>query len=256
MIRGFFAAALAFATIDATAVVVARWPAEEARQGVAVDATAFYAIDATAIGKYDKETGRKLAEWRARPGDPFIHLDSGVVVGIELVCAHSNFPAVPMHSTIEVFDVTTLEHVRTQDLGTGRGSATWVDFHEGAWWGAFAQYSARGGEAGKGSDQTRLRRFDRQWREQQSWAYPPELVAKWGGMSNSGGVWRRGRLYSTGHDAPELYVLEVPPGGGVLKLVSTIGIESAGQGIALDPTSELLYSIQRGKREVIVSRLP
>jgi asparagine synthase (glutamine-hydrolysing) len=31
------------------AVVVARWPTDEARQGVAVDATAFYAIDDTAI---------------------------------------------------------------------------------------------------------------------------------------------------------------------------------------------------------------
>ena len=85
---------------------------------MAVDATAFYAIDDTAIGKYDKGTGRKVAAWRAAPDQPFIHLNSGVVVGGELVCAHSNYPALPMHSTIEVFDTATLAHVRTRDLGT------------------------------------------------------------------------------------------------------------------------------------------
>jgi hypothetical protein len=249
------AAAVALTTLDG-AVVVGRWPADEARQGVAVDATAFYAIDATAIGKYDKHTGRKLAAWRAAPGEAFVHFNGGVVVGSELACAHSNFPAVPMHSTIEVFDATTLRHVRTHDLGNGRGSATWVDFHDGAWWVAFAHYSGRGGEPGKGSDQTTLRRFDREWREQASWTYPPELVAKWGGMSNSGGVWRRDRLYTTGHDAPELYVLEVPPGGGVLKLAATIAVESPGQGVAHDPTSDLLYSIRRATKEVIASRVP
>ncbi len=256
MTREWLAAALAVVSLDATAVTVGRWPAEEARQGVAVDAAAFYAIDATAIGKYEKTTGRKLAEWRAAASEPFVHLDGCVVTDSELVCAHSNYPAVPMHSTIEVFDTATLRHVRRRDLGTGRGSATWVDRHDGAWWVAFAHYSARGGEAGKGSDQTRLRRFDREWREQASWSYPPELVAKWGGMSNSGGVWRGGRLYTTGHDAPELYVLDVPPGGGVLKLVSTIAVESAGQGIALDPSRGLLYSIQRATKEVLASRLP
>ncbi len=146
--------------------------------------------------------------------------------------------------------------MRTRDLGTGRGSATWIDFHDGAWWVAFAHYSARGGEPGKGSELTTLRRFDEEWREQGSWTYPSEVVAKWGGMSNSGGVWHAGRLYTTGHDEPALYVLEVPPAGGVLKLVATVAIESAGQGIALDPASGLLYSIQRATKEVIASRLP
>lgn len=250
------AAAIATASPTASAVVVARWPADEARQGVAVDAAAFYAIDATAIGKYDKATGRKLAAWKAEPGQPFVHLDGGVIVGDALVCAHSNYPGVPMRSTIELFDAVTLRHRRTHDLGTGRGSATWVDFHDGAWWVAFAHYTARGGEPGKGSGRTTLRRFDAEWRETASWTYPAELVAKWGGMSNSGGVWRGDRLYTTGHDARELYVLAVPAGGGVLQLESVIGVASPGQGIALDPASGLLYSIDRARREVIVSRLP
>jgi hypothetical protein len=256
MVRWLLAATVAFAGPAATASVVARWPAAEARQGVAVDATAFYAIDGTAIGKYDKQTGRKLATWRAAAAEPFVHLDSGVIVGGELVCAHSNFPALPMRSTIELFDAATLQHLRTHDLGTGRGSATWVDFHDGAWWVAFAHYAGRGGEPGRGPEETRLRRFDAEWRETASWTYPAELVAKWGEMSNSGGVWRGDRLYTTGHDARELYVLAVPPGGGVLKLESVIAVESPGQGIAIDPGSGLLYSIHRARREVIVSRLP
>jgi hypothetical protein len=238
------------------AVVVERWPAAEARQGVAVDASAFYAIDSTAIGKYDKATGRKLAEWRAAAGEAFVHLNGAVVVGRELVCAHSNYPGLPMWSSIEIFDATSLKHVGRRDLGVGRGSATWIDFHDGAWWVAFAHYSGRGGEPGRGSEHTTLRRFDAEWRENGSWAYPAAVVASWHGMSNSGGVWHGRRLYATGHDEPRLYVLEVPPTGGVLELIGTIAIESAGQGIAFDPASGLLYSIQRATKEVIVSRLP
>jgi hypothetical protein len=243
------------ATVHA-ATVVQRWPADEARQGVAVDAAAFYAIDDRAIGKYDKATGRKLAEWRAERGDGVIHLNSGVVVDGELLCAHSNYPAVPMRSSIEVFDAATLRRLRRQDLGTGRGSATWVDRHDRSWWVGMAHYSGRGGERGRGSEHTTLRQFDLGWNERAAWRFPAAVVARWGAMSNSGGVWRGRRLYTTGHDEPRVYVLELPASGDVLRLVETIAIESAGQGIALDGGGELLYSVQRDARRVIVSRLP
>jgi hypothetical protein len=238
------------------AIVVDRWPAEEARQGVAVDRVAFYAIDDRAIGKYDRATGRKLAAWRAAPGDAFVHLNGGVVVGDELVCAHSNYPDLPMRSSIETFDAATLRHRRTRDLGSGRGSATWVDFHDGRWWVGMAHYSRRGGERGRGSEHTTLRELDADWREVRSWRYPQAVVASWDGMSNSGGVWRGARLYTTGHDEPRVYVLELPASGDVLTLVGTIAIESAGQGLALDGRSDLLYSVQRATRQVIVSRVP
>lgn len=238
------------------AVVVRRWPAAEAKQGVAVDPSAFYAIASAAIGKYDKHTGRKIREWTADDGGPIVHLNSGVVVGDELFCAHSNFPAVPMRSSIEVFSTATLAHVRGYDLGTGQGSATWVDFHDGAWWVAFGQYSGKGGELGKGSEDTTLRRYDAGWRELGAWTYPPQVVAKWRGKSNSGGIWLGQRLYTTGHSAKELFVLELPRSGSMLKLVATVKMESAGQGVAFDPAAELLYSIQRSTKEVIASRLP
>jgi len=242
---------------ERAATLVSRWPAPEARQGVAVDATAFYAIDNRAIGKYDKASGKKILEWTAGPDEPFVHMNGGIVIGDELLCPHSNYPSVPMVSSIEVFDTATLRHKRTQSLGVGRGSITWLDFHQGSWWVAFAHYTMRGGEPGKGSEMTTLRRFDAEWREQESWSFPPEVVGKWAGMSSSGGVWGPDdRLYTTGHDEPEVYVLAVPPGGGILRLVSVVRMESAGQGIAYDPASSRLYSIQRATREVLASTLP
>ena len=253
MMRTLFAAA---AVVALQAAVVERWPAEEARQGVAVDRAAFYAIDDRAIGKYDRATGRKLGAWRAPSGDAFVHLNSGVVVDGELVCAHSNYPAVPMRSSIEIFDAATLRHRRTRDLGGGRGSATWVDFHDGHWWVGMAHYTRRGGERGRGSEHTTVRQLDTEWREVRSWRYPAAVVASWGGMSNSGGVWRGPRLYTTGHDEPRVYVLELPSSGDVLTLVGTLAIESKGQGIALDEGADLFYSVQRETRQVIVSRVP
>lgn len=242
---------------EQAATLVGRWPAAEARQGVAVDATAFYAIDNRTIGKYDKASGKKIAEWKAGPDDPFIHMNGGVIIGDELLCPHSNYPATPMVSSIEVFDATTLRHKRSQALGEGRGSITWLDFHDGSWWVAFAHYTLNGGEPGKGSEMTTLRRFDADWRGQESWSFPPEVVGKWAGMSSSGGVWGPDdRLYTTGHDEPEIYVLDVPPGGGTLRLVSVVRVESAGQGIAFDRSSGRFYSIQRATREVLASTLP
>ena len=76
-------------------------------------------------------------------------------------------------------------------------------------------------------------------------------------MSSSGGTWVAGQgLYTTGYDARELYVLDLPVSGHELTLKAIVRFESAGQGIAIDRSDRLLYSIQRGTREVIVSKLP
>ena len=48
-----------------TSEVVRRLPAQEARQGVAVDERHLYAITNSKIGKYDKATGAKVGEWTA-----------------------------------------------------------------------------------------------------------------------------------------------------------------------------------------------
>ena len=68
---------------------VRTWKTTEANQGVAVDAEHFYAIDDRALGKYEKATGRKVGEWRAPAGSPVKHLNSGVVVGGQLLVVKS-----------------------------------------------------------------------------------------------------------------------------------------------------------------------
>lgn len=237
------------------ATVVRRFDAAEANQAVAVDSAHFYAIGNSAIGKYEKGTGRRVAGWKDESGQ-ISHLNSGIVVGSELYCAHSNYPETPMVSSLEVFETGAMKHVRSTPLPPGIGSATWVDRADGAWWVTFANYAGEGGEAGRGPERTTLVKFDSQWRQQGSWTFPPAVVSKWGGMSSSGGVWVQGRgLFTTGHDAPELYVLHLPASGTQLILREIVPFESHGQGIAIDPTDRLLYSIQRRTRQVLVSKL-
>jgi hypothetical protein len=237
--------------------VVRRFRALEAYQGVAVDDRFFYAIGAVTIGKYEKLTGRRAGGWREESGGPISHLNSGVVFGHELYCAHSNYPATPMASSIEVFDTERMAHIRSFPLPSGFGSATWVDYGDGSWWVTFANYSGKGGEPNRGSEATRLVRFTDAWHRQDTLAFPADVISRWRKMSSSGGTLAtRGVFYTTGHDAPELYVVEVPSAGHELILRAIIPIESEGQGIAIDRAEGVLYSIQRRTGEVLVSVLP
>ena len=243
----------------ARAETVRRYAAPEARQAVAVDASHFYAITNREIAKYDRTTGARVAHWRGADDGPFIHLNSGVVIDGRLYCAHSNYPGLPMVSSVEVFDTQSLQPVGSIPLGIAQGSATYVDRFDDAWWVGYAHYAGRGGEPGRGSEYTTLVRYDDEWRQTGAFAFPAEVVAQWDGMSSSGGFWRRsdGLLYTTPHHTPVLHVLRRPSAGARLELVRTISIESEGQGIALDPTdASLIWSIQRRTGEVLVSRLP
>ena len=239
------------------AEVVRRWKAPEATQGVAVDARHFYAVANSRIAKYDKATGRKLAEWvgdRAR----FPHINSCEIIGRELVCANSNFPETPMTSSVEIFDPSKMVHLRTVSLGQQVGSLTWVDRKDGVWWAAFANYDGKGGEPGRGHPYTQLVQFDDQWRRLQGWSFPLSVTERFRPMSSSGGGFGPdGRLYVTGHDHPELYVLELPKGGSKLDHVATIAAAIEGQAVTFDRSEPgVLYGISRPNREVVVLRLP
>jgi len=51
--------------------------------------------------------------------------------------------------------------------------------------------------------------------------------------------------------------MEAPPGGGVLKLVATVGIPVPGQAIVFDPSqSGVMFGVNRAAREVVGFRLP
>lgn len=241
----------------AAAQTLSHLPAPEANQGVAADGTYVYAVGNSEIGKYDRATGQKVAEWKGDPAT-FPHLNSCAVIARELVCASSNYPATPMSSTVEVFDPELMVHRRSIPMGKQPGSLTWVDRKDGAWWAGFANYDAKGGEPGRDHRFTTVLRFDDRWRVTGAWMFPPSVLERFKPKSSSGGVWGAdGRLYVTGHDRPEVYVLAIPRRGNELTHVATIPIEAQGQAIAIDPSRPgVLYGISREKREVLEMQLP
>ena len=110
---------IALALLTAAAPVALRIPAEEANQGVASDGTYVYAIDNDRIGKYEIATGKRIAGWQGER-TLFPHMNSCTVVKHELVCAASNYPAVPQTSAVEIFDTRTLRHLRSVSLPRNR----------------------------------------------------------------------------------------------------------------------------------------
>lgn len=233
-------------------MVVRAWPAKEANQGVAVDAEHFYVIDDKALGKYEKATGRKVAAWQAPKGSGVIHMNAGVVVGGVLIVAHSNFPAKPDRDTLEYFDVATLRPTGRKEFVDPPGSLTWAVPDGDGWLVCFAHYASNSDPA-----RSRLVRYDAAWRRLAEWSFPPELVARFGRYSSSGGgLGPDGAVWVSGHDAKELYRLRLPAGGGVARWEGTVAFASAGQAFAWDPARpQELYSIQRKTKEVIVSSL-
>jgi hypothetical protein len=251
------AAALRAAAPTMRCEEVRRIPAPEANQAVAADDEFLYAIGNHAIGKYDKKTGKRVASWECENGKPLIHLDSGIIREGVLHCAHSNYPGVPMLSSIETWDVRTMRHTGSYSFGIFTGSATWMDMRAGYRYVTFAHYKGNGDEPGRDPRWTSLIQFDGDWRQRQAWAYPEEVVSRLGVMSLSGGVFAPdGRLYCTGHDNAELYVLRFPEGGSVLIVDEIVPTMIHGQGIALDPLDPTaLYGIDRPGKQIIVARL-
>lgn len=235
-----------------------RWRPRGANQGVAVDRDHFYGIGNFIVGKYDKRTGERVGEWIGLRGGPIIHLNGGLVQDGLLVLSHSNFPQLPMASSVEYFDPVTVRPVRSVSLGLRHGSLTWAERREGEWWACFAHYNDQGFESGKDQRWTHVGRFDDRWQMLESWLFPPQVVATWGKSSCSGGSWGPdGLLYVTGHDAKELYVLRLPRLGSVLEYVTTIDVPFEGQSWAWDPAEpRVIYGIIRRTREVVVARIP
>ena len=233
-------------------VVVRRYAAPDARQGVAVDAEHFYAISNRSIERYERGSGALVRRWQGSKDGPVVHLNSGIVLDGVLYCAHSNYPNVPMDSSIESFEAKTLRHLDSRTLQDAPGSATWVDRHSGYWWVNYAHYAGRGGVRGKGPEATTLVRYDDDWTPRGQWHFPASVVERFGRFSSSGGAWGPdGRLYVTGHDASEVYAMQLPESGSVLQLVAVLPAPIAGQGIAFAPQRpSTLWGIVKNLREV------
>jgi hypothetical protein len=248
------------------ATLLATYDAFDANQGVGVDNKHFYAVDNRTITKHDRETGQPLLQFAGDPDGPIEHLDSGAVVNGKLFAAHSNYPEWPMESSIEVFDARTMEHIDTHSFGIYRGSLTWLDRHDGAWWATFANYDRlQPGPSGEPAPygytyNTQVVKMDNEFQVVESWTIPKEILDRFELMSNSGGSWGPdGRLYLTGHDLPEVYVMNVPAAGGELEWVATISLpDIEGQGIAWDDAGDksTLWGISRQNRRVVQYAIP
>jgi len=97
-----------------------------------------------------------------------------------------------------------LHHVRSVALGLGTGSLTWVERHDGAWWGMFANYDGRGGEAPRATATP-------PWSVStisggaESWALLAAILERIAPMSISGGRWGPdGRFYLSRTTTPAL----------------------------------------------------
>jgi hypothetical protein len=242
------------------ATELARWPVRGANQGVAVDAEHFYGIGNHVLVKHRKVDGVRVAEWISPRGGPLVHLNGGYVADGRLILAHSNFPQLPMASSLEIHDAATLAPVSTRSLGIRLGSLTWAEWRDGAWWACFANYNDQGTTPGFDQRWTFLGKFDERWQLLESWLFPPQIVAAWGKSSSSGGSWGDdGLLYVTGHDEQELYVVRLPKSGVTLEYVTTIDVPFEGQSWAWDRSAKgerIIYGISRARHEVIAARIP
>lgn len=242
--------------IDPAPRLLGTFKADEATQGVAVDRDSIFVIDNTRIGRYDRRTRRKILQnWQDRGKGPLIHMNGGIVYGSTLYAAHSNFPNIPMVSSVETFDTRTLRHTGSHSFGMAEGSLVWMDHRpgdrSGDWWVCFGHYSGKGGELGKPNTMTTLVRMDREWRRKGAVSFPPELMARLDGMTLSGGVFGPdGLLYCSGHHEPEIYVLRLPKAGSVLELVRIMASPVEGQGIALDRATGELFALQRKEKAI------
>jgi hypothetical protein len=218
---------------------IAQFDVPDAKQGIAVDRDYFYAVDDRAIAKYRKQDGKLVNRWEDRAGRHFIHLNSAVVVNGRLYAAHSNWPHSPPTSSVEIWDAKTMAHIQSYTFDCpALGYLTWLDFHDGYWWGAFAHYGRIGGGGDAydgGTINTNLSKFDKDWNIINTWTFPAQLLKAFSTMSNSGGSWGPdGFLYLTGHDLAAVYQVKIPESGSTLELVETIPLHIRGQGIAWD----------------------
>lgn len=242
------------------ATEIRRFAAEEAGQGAAAGPAHVYAVVNSAIGKYAKADGAMTGSWRGADRGPFVHINSCKVRNQDLVCSHSNFPGLPMASSIETFDAATLAHKSSHSLGTVAGSLTWLDHHDGGNWAGFAEYDGKGGTPGRDHRWAQIVTFDDAWRRTGGYILPETVLARLKPHAMSGGAFGSdGLLYLSGHDRPELYAMRIPTAGSVLEHVATIQVPFEGQAFSWDmtqPGERIIYAISRPERSIVELKVP
>ncbi|MDO5580181.1 MAG: hypothetical protein Q4G69_03530 [Planctomycetia bacterium] len=233
---------------------IRRFSAEEAFQGVCSDDQYFYAIEDRSVGKYRKETGGRIRLWEAAPESGILHLNSAMAADGKIYMAHSNWPNTPMLSSIEILDAKSLEHIGNISFGIlYGGSLTWITQRkDGTRFACFCNYTDRGGVPGRDSNWSFIARLDQNFRPVESWAFPKDLVQKFDGYGASGGTFAGEYLCVSGHALGEIYVLEFPGAGSVLKWKATITAPFKGQAIDWNDKDQKFYATDRTKKEVVV----
>lgn len=225
--------------------------APEATQAAAADERYVYAISNRVIAKYDRATEKLVS----RSTGEASHLNSGFFWEGKLYSAHSNFPEKPERSEIKILDTETMVLSTFKDFGASDGSLTWAIRKAGdkdtsggkdVWWLHFAFY-------GDENQRSYLARYE-DGREAKRWTFPPDILKAFGKNSASCGIWRDGQLLVTGHDERELFILELPKEGTVLRLIATVAVPFTGQGFAADPTTGGLIGIDRSKRRIVFAK--
>ncbi|MEZ5938427.1 MAG: hypothetical protein R3C52_09415 [Hyphomonadaceae bacterium] len=249
----------AIAPLHLTASKVREYTAPEARQGVAVDATHFYAVVNNVIAKYDKLTGERIAYWFSPRGGLIRHINSCIENAGKLWCANSNFPETPMASSVEVIDTADMTHSESRSLGIlDEGSLTFFESYKDGWLAGFAHYDGEGGLTYKDGRFAGVVTYDAQWRRTGGWMLPNSVLERMAPHAASGGaLGPDGYLYMLGHDRPEMYVLARPTMGPKLIHIATIDIDVAGQAFSWDRSApRTVYAINRPTGTVRVFTIP
>ena len=232
----------------------------EANQGVAAGLAHFFAVDNATLAKYEITSGRLIDRWSGARDGLIRHMNSCLVDAERVWCANSNYPQIPMGSSIEVFDPVSLQHVSSHSLGMREeGSLTWFDRYQTTGWIAgFSHYDKNGGVPFKNHSFSSVVTFDEQWRRTGGWLLPESTLERMAPYASSGGaVGPDGWLYLLGHDRPELYVVGSPTMGPALRHVATIAIESEGQAFSWAKGGQrVIYTIDRRKHLVRTIEIP
>lgn len=229
-----------------------------AQQGVAIGPSGFFAVAPTGIARHARRGGREVARWQTVGREGVAHLSSCVMTRErELLCANSNFPALPMAGSLEWFNPATLAPLRSRSLGPTDGSLAWVDELAGGWLAGFAHFDGAGGESGKDHRYSRIVQFDPYWVPVQAWLLPESVLDRLepGGLSG-GSVGPDGLLYATGNDRPEVYALARPTQGTTLVHVATIELTVTSRAIAWDRFADDRILWTAAEREVRTFRVP
>ena len=235
------------------------YQAPEANQGVAAGSRHFFVVDNATLAKYDIRTGQLIDRWAGEPDGPIRHMNSCFAEAERVWCANSNYPQIPMGSSVEVFDTVAMKHAASYSLGMrDEGSLTWFDRYGAGWIAAFSHYDKNGGVAFKDHSFSSVVTFDAQWRRTGGWLLPESALERMAPYASSGGaIGPDGWLYLLGHDRPELYVVGRPTMGPVLTHLATIAIEAEGQAFSWAKNGQrVIYTIDRRQHLVRTIEIP